>query len=106
MSDPRESWEAIAALVTKQDPDKLSSYTNIGTCYFNIGVEKEQNARSINNNKSFREELAKSESAKKDAVSWLEKVLVKDPENENVKNQLIQLYRSLRMTEKIKELNP
>jgi tetratricopeptide (TPR) repeat protein len=100
--------EAIEAYkkAIEVDPDKQSAYTNIGTCYFNIGVEREQNARSINNNKSFREELAKSESAKKDAVSWLEMVLVKDPGNETVKNQLIQLYRSLHMTEKIKELTP
>ncbi len=90
----------------KVDPEMLSSYTNIGTCYFNIGVEKEQNARLINDSKSFREELVKSESAKKEAVSWLEKALEKDPKNETVKNQLIQLYRSLRMIDKINELTP
>lgn len=88
------------------DPEKLSSYTNIGTCYFNIGVEKEQNARFINNNKSYREELAKSESARKGAVYWLEKALEIDSDNKDVKNQLIQLYRSLHMTDKIKELTP
>lgn len=88
------------------DPEKLNSYTSIGTCYFNIGVEKEENARSINNNQSYREELARSESARKKAVLWLEKALDKDPDNEVIQNQLIQLYRSLHMTEKIKELQP
>jgi len=97
--------EAYKAAI-EVDPEKLDSYTSIGTCYFNIGVEKEQNARTINSNKEFKEELAKSESARKNAVSWLEKVLEKKPSNEAVKNQLLQLYRSLHMTEKIKELKP
>lgn len=88
------------------DPEKLSSYTSIGTCYFNMGVEKEQNARSINNNSIYREELAKSVEARKNAVSWLEKALDKSPDNQAVRDQLLQLYRSLHMTDKIKELQP
>lgn len=88
------------------DPDKLSAYSSIGTCYFNMGVEMEQNARTINNNSIYREELAKSVEARKNAVSWLEQALEKSPDNQAVRDQLLQLYRSLHMTDKIKELNP
>jgi tetratricopeptide (TPR) repeat protein len=88
------------------DPEKLNSYINIGTCYFNIGVEKEQNAKSINNNSQYREELAKSVLARENAVMWLEKVLEKDPKNQSAREQLIQLYRSLHLNEKLKALTP
>lgn len=88
------------------DPEKLDAYTSIGTCYFNMGVEIEQRARTINNNNLYRAELAKSVEARKNAVIWLEKALEKSSDNQNVRNQLLQLYRSLHMPEKIKELTP
>ncbi len=88
------------------DPEKLSSYSNIGTCYFNIGVEKKQNARLINDNSVYKQEIAKSVEARKNAISWLETAYKKAPDDQNIKDQLIQLYRSLQMTDKIKLLSP
>lgn len=88
------------------DPEKLSSYSNIGTCYFNIGVEKKQNARLINDNSIYKQEIAKSVEARKNAISWLETAYKKAPDNQNIKDQLLQLYRSLQLTDKIKLLSP
>jgi len=83
------------------DPEKLSSYSNIGTCYFNFGVEKNQNARLINDNNIYKQEIAKSVDARKNAVLWLEIAYKKSPDNQVIKDQLLQLYRSLHMTDKI-----
>ncbi len=101
-------YKAIEAYkhAIKLDPEKLNSYLNIGTCYFNIGVEKEQNAKSINNNSQYKEELAMSVKARKSAVLWLEMVLKKDPENQTAVELLIQLYRSLNMNDKLNALSP
>jgi tetratricopeptide (TPR) repeat protein len=84
--------------------DELKIFTNIGTCYYNIGVEIEEGARSISNSKAFLEEKAKSAAAYESAIQWLEKAYDKDPDNQNVILKLYQLYGALHLTDKINNI--
>lgn len=85
-------------------PEEFNIYTNIGTCYYNIGVEIEENARSIKNNRAFLEEKTKSKAAFQSAVNWFEKAHEKDSDNQTVITKLYQLYKILGITDKIKNL--
>lgn len=81
--------------------DELKIYKNMGTCYYNIGVEIEENSRAIINNKSFLEEKAKSIVAFESAVNCLEKVYEKDPRDQQVIVKLYELYKVLHITDKL-----
>jgi tetratricopeptide (TPR) repeat protein len=95
-----DAYEAAVNLA----PDELKIYTNLSTCYYNSGVEIEENARKIKNNRIFLEEKAKSAATFESAVSWLEKAHDKDPGNQAVTIKLHQLYKILRMTDKAMNL--
>jgi tetratricopeptide (TPR) repeat protein len=88
----------------KLAPDEVKIYTNLSTCYYNSGVEIEENARKITSNSIFLEEKAKSEAAFESAVSWLEKAHKEIPDNQEVTTKLNQLYKVLGMTDKINSL--
>jgi tetratricopeptide (TPR) repeat protein len=85
-------------------PDKESIYVNIGTCYYNIGVEIEENARTISNNRAFMEEKAKSEKEFASAVQWLEEAHERYPDNQAVIEKLYSLYKVLGISDKIKNM--
>jgi tetratricopeptide (TPR) repeat protein len=99
--------EAIEAYfyANRADSSKVEAYTNMGTCYFNIGVEIEVAARSISNNKAFQEEKAKAVAARKSAIKWLEQSYEMKPGNAEVREQLRQLYRILNMEDKLRLLD-
>lgn len=82
-------------------PGETEIYENIGTCYFNIGVEIERKARVITNNRAFTREKEKSDEAFETAVTWFEKALEKDPDNQFVITKLYQLYRVLGISDKM-----
>lgn len=88
----------------EKNSENLQTYINIGTCYYNTGVEIEMNARTITNNKAFLEEKQKAAEAFESAVEWFEKAYDKDPDNQNVIRKLYQLYKVLGITDKIKSL--
>jgi len=98
--------EAIAAYeeAVNLAPDEIKIYENIGTCYFNIGVEIGENSRTIANNKTFLEEKAKSVAAFESAVEWLEKAIEKEPDNQQVTAKLYHLYNALLITDKTESL--
>jgi tetratricopeptide (TPR) repeat protein len=97
---------AIAAYKMAVDiaPEEVKIYTNIGTCYYNTGVEIQENARSISNNRIFLEEKKKSESEFRSAIRWLEEAHEKDPDNQVVIEKLYALYKVLGITDKIKSM--
>jgi tetratricopeptide (TPR) repeat protein len=98
--------KAIAAYKMAVDlaPEEVKIYTNIGTCYYNTGVEIQENARTISNNRIFLEEKKKSESEFKSAIKWLEEAYEKDPDNQVVIEYLYALYKVLGITDKIKSM--
>ena len=76
-------------------PDEIKIYTNIGTCYYNLGVEIERKARAIRSNRAVTREKEKSAQAFGTAVTWFEEVLDRDPENQYVISKLDHLYNVL-----------
>lgn len=85
-------------------PDELMIYVNIATCYYNIGVEIEESARSIRNISEVKKEKEKSAAAFESAVYWLNKAYEKDPEDETILLKLYDLYKLLRVRDKINGL--
>ncbi len=88
----------------KLKPDELLTHVQIATCYYNIGIEIEENARTINNSLQVREEKARSESAFNSAVSWLDKVYNEKPEDQAVIKKVYQLYGTLNKTDKVRSM--
>lgn len=78
------------------DPEKIEAYSNIATCYYNMAVEIEEQARKITNMRLYRSERVKSDAARKSAVTWLERAYEMDPLNQDVREQLNQLNQFLR----------
>ncbi len=86
------------------DPGEKTIYNNIGTCYYNIGVEILEDARTISNNRTYLELKAKSEEQFASAVHWLEKAYELDPDNKGAIEKLYTLYKLLGISDKIKSM--
>lgn len=94
------AYEAAANIA----PDEVNIYTNMGICYYNIGVEIDEKARTISNNRAFQAEKAKSLAEFNSAVTWLEIAHEKDADNKVVIEKLYSLYRVLGVTDKVKKM--
>jgi len=94
--------EAIAAFESglKLSPDDVNSHINIATCYYNMGVEIEENARMLTNNRRVLEEKARSMDAFENALTWLDKAFIMQNQNNASNLAMYQLYRALGATEK------
>jgi tetratricopeptide (TPR) repeat protein len=85
-------------------PGEPKIYANIGTCHYNMGVEIERNATAITSNRAYLREKEKSAKAFGTAVSWFEKALDKNPDNQYVITKLHQLYEVLGISDKKKKM--
>ncbi len=92
-----EAYEEALTLA----PNELKIYTNIGNCYYNIGVEIDMKARAITNNRIYKKEKERSADAFKSALSAFEKAHEKNPENRKIISKLNQLYEVLDISNKI-----
>lgn len=99
-NDAIEAYEKALLLA----PDEFKIYANIGTCYYNMGVEIDVNARNITNNYAFRQEKVKATEAFEYAVHWLEQAYEKDPDDQKVITKLYQLYKLLHITDKVRDM--
>jgi tetratricopeptide (TPR) repeat protein len=81
-------------------PGDLMAHVNMATCYYNIGVEIEENARAIMDISVVREEKERSEEAFKAAEEWLDKAYQMNPADQELIGRLYELYKSLRITDK------
>jgi len=79
-------------------------YINIATCYHNIGVEIEENARYLTNNARVLEERSKTLEAFNSAGQWLDKAYEMKPGNPAIMLRLFQLYRSLGRYDKVRSI--
>ncbi len=85
-------------------PDETEIYENIGICYYNIGVEIEKNARAMTNKRAVTREKERSAETFETAVTWFEKALDKDPDNQFIITKLYQLYSVLGISDKINNM--
>ena len=86
--------------------DTLKIYTGIGTCYFNMGAEMDEKARTISNNTEYREVKEKSNIAFNSALIWLEKAYEMDKDNQELVTMLNRLYLALDKKDKIINSGP
>jgi tetratricopeptide (TPR) repeat protein len=88
----------------KLAPEELLIHLQIATCYYNIGVEIEENSRAINNSIRVLEEKAKSTAAFNSAISWLDKAYDMKPDNPVVIMGLFELYKALSVSDKVSSM--
>ncbi len=86
------------------NPDEIRIYSNIGTCYYNMGVEITKFARTITNNSAFLEEKERSSEAFESAVTWFEKAFDTEPDNQYIVTKLYELYKNLGYMNRISSL--
>ncbi|HKK64020.1 MAG TPA: tetratricopeptide repeat protein [Bacteroidales bacterium] len=79
------------------DPDRAKLYVNIGTCYYNKGIEIQDKARTISSNNIYLEEKKRAREAFGHSVEWLEKAESKGSNDTLVSELLDQLYRILNL---------
>ncbi|MBN1132959.1 MAG: hypothetical protein JXR52_06480 [Bacteroidales bacterium] len=98
--------EAIEAykLASFLAPEETGIYTSIGTCYYNIGVEIEEHARTITDRYTYRVEKAKSKTAFEKSLNWMEKAYALDQSDQEIIIKLYRLYQILQKTDKINSL--
>ncbi len=86
----------------KLAPDGLTTYVNIATSYYNMGVEIEENTRQINSSLRVQEERARSEASFESAVEWLNKAYEKNTEDNTTLIRLYELYKSMGISDKVR----
>jgi tetratricopeptide (TPR) repeat protein len=86
------------------EPDELMTYVNIATSYYNMGVEIEENTRSLNSSRRVQEERSRSEAAFESAAEWLSKAWDKKPEDHDIILRLYELYKALGVSDMIRSL--
>ncbi len=95
-----EAYEQALALA----PEELMIHTNIATCYFNIGVEIEEDARQIASNSMVVEQKKRSAEAFRSSLTWLDKVWEQEPDDQTVLRRLYELYKVLEVDERVKSM--
>jgi tetratricopeptide (TPR) repeat protein len=95
-----EAYKEAARL----SPEDLMTMVNLATCYFNMGVEIEEKARTAANNRIAQEHKAKSEAAFASALSWLDKAYEKHTDNIAINIRMYQLYRDLSVGDKARNI--
>lgn len=88
----------------ERDPEHLMTYVNIATCYYNIGVEIDEESRTLVNQAEVNEMRIKSEAAYESAVTWLDKVYEKQPDDRSVLSVIYDLYSRLRLTDRARNI--
>jgi len=86
----------------KHDTSNPMFYLNIATCYYNIGVEINEQTQSITNSKKVLEEKSKARKAFDSAVEWLSKVEIDEVANEDIAVKVYELEKALRLTGRTK----
>lgn len=86
--------------VVRIAPENVMAHVNVATCYYNLGVEFEEAARSLTSNTAVQEERARSEEAFREAVKWLDKANQQEPDDQTVFTRIFDLYTLLRENEK------
>jgi tetratricopeptide (TPR) repeat protein len=72
--------------MTEKFPDQPGPFASIAACLYNIGAEIDEKSRSITNITQFQAERGKSSKNYRKALQWIEKALIKNPQDKE--NQL------------------
>jgi tetratricopeptide (TPR) repeat protein len=86
------------------DPQYFDAVYNLGAFYFNEGVEMNNEANEIEDNKAYEAKRAEAKEEFKKGLPYLEKAHELDPNDTSAIVSLQQLYALLDMTEKYQEM--
>jgi tetratricopeptide (TPR) repeat protein len=94
--------EAIDAYMLAVDlaPEEFMIYANIATCYYNIGVEIDENARQLTSIIQVASEKARSKAAFESATFWLGKAEEVKTENHSEFLKLQQLLKRINISDR------
>ncbi len=95
------AYEESLALETKE----AIIYAQIATCYYNIGVEIEENARTIDLNSLVAMERKHSTVALESALNWLNKALELESSDTDALAIIHELSALLEITERVESIN-
>lgn len=99
----KEAIEAYKEAVAL-NPEHIDSHLNIANSYFNIGVDIEQEALTIVSNIEAEKQKEKSDAAFSSAVSWLDKIYDRMPDDQAIQLRIYELYRALGITQKARNI--
>jgi Flp pilus assembly protein TadD len=86
------------------DPDYFDAVYNLGALYFNQGVEMNNAANEIEDNKKYEAKKAEAKASFVEALPYLEKAHELDPKDLGAMQSLKTLYASIGQTDKYKEI--
>ncbi len=88
----------------EHQPDDPMTHLNIATSYYNIGVEIEEESRRLSNIQAVQQKRAQSEAAFEAAITWLDKAQELQPQDQVVFARILDLYRQLRLHDRIRNM--
>jgi tetratricopeptide (TPR) repeat protein len=99
--------EAIAAYEKSLtlEPEKPIIYAQIAACFYNIGIEIEEHARTMNNNSLVVKERKHSTAALESAITWLNKALELETNDAETLAIIHELSALLEITERVDGIN-
>lgn len=100
----REAIEAYEKAL-ELEPEQAIIYAHVATCYFNIGIEIEEYARTLEENSRVMQERERSTDALESATAWVNKALetdIKDPKTLAIISELSSL---LEITERVEDVD-
>ncbi|MDY0201069.1 MAG: tetratricopeptide repeat protein [Bacteroidales bacterium] len=98
--------EAISnyAKALKYDASNLMAYVNTATCYYNIGVDINEQTQSIANNRKVVEEKVKAQKAFDSAIEWLNKVKIDETTSDDIVAKVYELNKALKSTGRSRDI--
>ncbi len=87
------------------DPENAIAYAHIATCYYNIGIEIEEHARTLDQNRLVMQERERSTEALESATTWLNRALEQDSEDPETLAIISELSTLLDITERVEAVD-
>ncbi|MFP4468658.1 MAG: tetratricopeptide repeat protein [Bacteroidales bacterium] len=87
------------------EPEQSIIYAHIATCYFNIGIEIEEYARTLEENRRVMEERERSTDALESAAAWVNKALEMDTQDPETLAIISELSSLLEITERVEDVD-
>lgn len=103
LGNAEEAVKAYQAAIDL-DPEYFDAIYNLGAFYFNEGVEMNNAANDIEDNKAYEAKRAEAKVEFEKGLPHLEKAHMLDPSDMGAMASLQQLYALLQMTEKYQEM--
>ncbi len=100
-----EEAEKAYASALQLDAEYFDANYNLGALYFNQGVEKNNKANEIEDDKAYKAAIEEVNAIFKKALPYLEKAEQLKPDDRNTLASLKQLYARLSMTDKYNVVN-